>query len=78
MIKIGARYQHYKKGSLYLILAVGRLEPDGLAGEEHVVYQALEGDQGEKPGLTWIRTQSEFESNVEWNGEMVPRFSLVE
>ena len=78
MIEIGARYRHYKKGSEYLILAIGRLEPDGLEGEEYVVYQAIIGDQGEKPGLTWIRPRSDFESNVEWSGEMVSRFSLVE
>lgn len=78
MIEIGKRYRHYKKGSEYLILAIGRLEHEHLEGEEYVVYQAIIGDQGEKPGLTWIRPRSEFESNVEWNGEMVPRFSLVE
>ena len=78
MIEIGARYRHYKKGSEYLILAIGRLEPDGLEGEEYVVYQAVRDDEGNEPGLTWIRARNEFESNVEWNGEMVPRFSLVE
>ena len=78
MIEIGQQYRHYKRGSEYLVLAIARLEHEYLEGEEYVVYQAVTSDQGEKPGLTWIRPRSDFESNVEWDGKMVPRFSPVD
>jgi len=78
MTEIGTRYRHYKKGTEYLVLAIGRLEADGIEGEEYVIYQAVAGAPEQDLGLTWIRARKDFESDVEWNGERVTRFTSME
>jgi hypothetical protein len=75
--EIGKRYVHYKKGTVYLVLAIGRLEPDGMKGEEYVIYQAVAEGPEEDMGLTWIRARKDFETKVERNGQTVQRFTLI-
>lgn len=69
-VSINAIYKHYKGGK-YRVIAIARLEPEGMEGEEYVVYEAQNESQ------VWIRAKSIFESEVEWNGEKIQRFTLV-
>ncbi|MDD1507959.1 MULTISPECIES: DUF1653 domain-containing protein [Pseudomonadaceae] len=62
-------YRHYK-GPEYRVLGVARHSE---TEEEVVVYQALYGEYG-----LWVRPLSMFTSQVELDGEQVPRFALVE
>lgn len=66
-VTIGARYRHYKD-RLYTVVTIA-LNEEML--EPCVVYQA---EYGEK--LIWIRPVSDWLKEVEWNGEIVPRFQL--
>ena len=63
------RYRHYK-GPEYRVFAVVRHSE---TEEELVFYQALYGDYG-----LWVRPLSMFTETVELDGEVVPRFALVE
>ena len=62
-------YRHYK-GPEYRVLGVARHSE---TEEEVVVYQALYGEYG-----LWVRPLAMFCSEVELDGERVPRFALVE
>ncbi|PZW69802.1 uncharacterized protein DUF1653 [Pseudomonas sp. URMO17WK12:I1] len=62
-------YRHYK-GPEYRVLGVARHSE---TEEEVVVYQALYGEYG-----LWVRPLAMFTSQVELDGEQVPRFALVE
>ncbi|MDQ7984547.1 DUF1653 domain-containing protein [Pseudomonas sp. G34] len=62
-------YRHYK-GPEYRVLGVARHSE---SEEEVVVYQALYGEFG-----LWVRPLAMFTSEVELDGERVPRFALVE
>ncbi len=62
-------YRHYK-GPDYRVLGVARHSE---TEEEVVVYQALYGEYG-----LWVRPLAMFTSQVELDGEQVPRFALVE
>lgn len=62
-------YRHYK-GPEYRVLGVARHSE---TEEEVVVYQALYGEYG-----LWVRPLAMFTSDVELDGEQVPRFALVE
>lgn len=62
-------YRHYK-GPEYRVLGVARHSE---SEEQVVVYQALYGEFG-----LWVRPLSMFTSEVEVDGERVPRFALVE
>lgn len=63
------RYRHYK-GPEYRVFAVARHSE---TEEEMVFYQALYGERG-----LWVRPLSMFVETVEFDGETVPRFALVE
>ena len=65
----GYIYEHYK-GMRYKILGVAR-HSETL--EEMVVYQALYGD-----GDTWVRPLEMFLEDVTINGQVQPRFKLVQ
>ena len=62
-------YRHYK-GPEYRVLGVARHSE---SEEEVVVYQALYGEYG-----LWVRPLEMFTSDVEVDGERVPRFAFVE
>lgn len=62
-------YRHYK-GPEYRVLGVARHSE---TEEEVVVYQALYGEYG-----LWVRPLEMFQSEVELDGERVPRFAFVE
>lgn len=73
----GKQYSHYKHPELlYTILVIGRLEADPKI--ECVVYRAEYDSPDFKKGTVWIRPRAMFEENVEHEGKLVPRFSVVE
>jgi hypothetical protein len=63
------RYRHYKGGE-YEVLGVVR-HSETL--EALVLYRPLYGDSG-----LWVRPHAMFVENVVVNGQLVPRFALVE
>ncbi|CDR34877.1 DUF1653 domain-containing protein [Criblamydia sequanensis] len=68
-IFVGSRYEHYK-GNLYRILGIAR-HTETL--EELVVYQGLYGE-----GDIWVRPLDHFLETVAINGQIRPRFKLIE
>ena len=62
-------YQHYK-GPQYRVFGVARHSE---SEEQVVVYQALYGEFG-----LWVRPLSMFCEEVEVDGQMRPRFALIE
>jgi len=71
--QIGKRYRHYKNGKDYTVLGIAR-HSETL--EEMVVYRAeYESEFG--TGTLWVRPRNMFEESVEYNGVIVPRFSLI-
>lgn len=62
-------YEHYKGNKYELLFIVTHSE----TLEKMVVYKALYGE-----GEIWVRPLSMWDELVEVNGEMVPRFKLVE
>lgn len=68
-IRPGSLYEHYK-GHCYKIVGVAR-HSETL--EELVVYQALYGDED-----LWIRPLTMFQENIMMNGQLQPRFKLIE
>jgi hypothetical protein len=62
-------YEHYK-GGLYQVLEVARHSE---TEEILVVYRTLYGDYS-----MWVRPLDMFQQSVEVDGEVVPRFRLVE
>ena len=62
-------YEHYK-GGLYQVLEVARHSE---TEELLVVYRTLYGDYS-----MWVRPLDMFQQSVEVDGEVVPRFRLVE
>lgn len=70
-IKIGGTYRHYKAvHKLYKVLDFVLLEA---TNELCVLYQALYDD-----GFKFVRPVSVWLEKVEWNGQTVPRFVLVD
>ncbi len=68
-VVVGSFYEHYK-GLHYKILGVAR-HSETL--EELGVYQALYGE-----GDVWVRPLSMFLENITINGELHPRFKLIQ
>lgn len=62
------RYRHFKGGE-YEVLGVAR-HSEGL--EDMVVYRPLYGDGG-----LWVRPAAMFVQDVEHQGQIKPRFSLI-
>jgi hypothetical protein len=65
----GKRYRHFK-GNLYKVLYIAK-HSETL--EEHVVYQALYGEQG-----IWVRPLDMFLSTKEVDGKIINRFEQIE
>lgn len=61
-------YQHYK-GNYYLLL---HFASHSETGETLVVYRSL------SDGRVWVRPEGMFHGGVEVNGEVVPRFKLLD
>jgi hypothetical protein len=68
-VTVGARYVHYKQLS-YKVLALALREEDN---EPCVIYQAEYGDN-----VTWIRPVSNWDEEIEVDGEKVKRFTKIE
>lgn len=69
LIKVGATYAHYKHPeNPYKVINLGLLEA---TEEVCVMYQNL------KNNVIWVRTIDKFLDTVEWNGQMVPRFTKL-
>ncbi len=70
MLKSGY-YQHYKgaNGGKYFLIGIAEHEN---SGEKLVIYQA---EYGEK--ALYARPLEQFEEQVEWLGELVPRFKFL-
>lgn len=66
-LKVGQMWQHYK-GKQYKMLVFCKHSE---TGEELVVYQRQED------GNTFARPVDLFFQDVEWEGKIVPRFTLV-
>ena len=62
-------YKHYK-GQLYQVFTVATHSE---TEEKLVVYQCFYGDYS-----TWVRPLQMFKETVEINGEVIPRFELVQ
>lgn len=62
-------YQHYK-GPKYQVLGVAKHSE---SEEDLVVYRALYGEHG-----LWVRPLSMFQEHVEVDGQVRPRFKLIE
>lgn len=63
------KYRHYKNKN-YQVIGVGR-HTETL--EEVVLYQSLYG-----AGDLWVRPASMFEEDVEYEGKIQKRFTLIE
>ena len=69
-VHVGDHYVHYKSPeNTYVILAIGLIEE---TETPCVVYKALYGEQ-----LVWVRPESDFLAEVEFEGKTVPRFKKV-
>ena len=68
-IVVGSLYEHYK-GLRYKIIGIARHSE---TMEELVVYQALYGE-----GNLWVRPLNMFLENIVINGQLRPRFTLVQ
>lgn len=72
---IGRRYRHYKGGEYEVImLARNEMSPK----EIFVIYRALYESEDFGKGCVWAREQGCFEGDVEVNGVLTPRFSMIE
>lgn len=69
-ITIGAEYWHHKsRDKIYIVLGLGFLEA---TNELCVIYQAQYGEK-----LTFLRPLSVWLEQVEWEGNIVPRFTKL-
>jgi hypothetical protein len=71
-LKTGQIWKHHK-GDTYKILTLARIESDGT---DVVVYERLT-DLVHKDWKIWVRPIDIFFNEVEWQGKIVPRFTLV-
>ena len=70
-VEVGAEYRHYKAAhKIYRVLNLAFQEEDN---ELCVIYQAAYEEQ-----LTFIRPLTSWLQTVEWEGEIVPRFTKVQ
>lgn len=68
-VRVGQKYEHYKKKTVYIVLAVAtHTEVD----ETMIVYREV----GSMHNPVWVRPASSFTSLVLIDGKAVPRFTL--
>lgn len=67
-------YQHFRNKQFYEVICVANHSE---TQEEMVVYKALYESDKFPFGQIWVRPKKMFLEEVEHEGEMVPRFSLV-
>ncbi len=72
--EIGKRYRH-RKGMEYTVLAIGRLESDPT--KEYVVYRTEYASPDFGMHTVWLREKTIFEEQVEVDGKVVERFSMI-
>jgi hypothetical protein len=65
--KDGQVFEHYK-GGRYVIVGTGFLED---TEAPCVIYKSLEKN------IIWVRTAKNFLEEIEYNGEMIPRFRPI-
>ena len=69
-VDVGAEYWHHKsRDKVYKVIGLGFLEAND---ELCVIYQAQYGEK-----LTFLRPLSVWLEDVEWQGEIVPRFNRI-
>lgn len=69
------KYQHYKTGNLYQVIGLA-LHSETL--EELVVYKALYPCNELNNNQFWVRPKKMFFEAVNHNGQIYPRFKLIE
>lgn len=70
------KYRHYKRTeNIYEVIGIA-LHTE--TQEEMVVYKALYDCEKFSKNQLWVRPKSMFLENVEHNGEMVLRFTMIE
>ena len=74
--EVGNMYVHYKNGNIYTVVALGRLENN--PEEEYVVYRAEYGSSDYGNNATWIRPRNSFEDEVNYNGVLMHRFTVLQ
>ncbi len=67
MVQVGDRYRHYKRGSEYQIITFATHSE---THQQMVIYRDQENN-------TWARPLEMFQETVEYQGEIVPRFSKL-
>lgn len=72
-ISVGDVYRHHKNQQLYTIIGFAR---DSETLQLKVVYQAMYTTVFGQNSV-WVRDLSMFLESVEYNGQIVPRFSKV-
>lgn len=73
-VKVGGIYRHYKN-KCYRVIGVGRHSE---THEDMIVYQALYDSSEFGNNALWIRPLGLFFEEIVVNGQMTPRFVLVE
>ena len=68
MPNAGEKWRHYKGGEYVVVARARHSETE----EELVVYQSTADET-----KTWVRPLAMWLETVEWEGERVPRFSLI-
>lgn len=69
---VGEDYRYYKDGRVFTLLDIARIGELGYDSPLQAVFQGILSTD------TWIRPLSEFTEEVEQDGVMVKRFTLIE
>lgn len=72
-MKLG-KYKHYK-GNEYELVGMAR---DSETLDELVVYRALYNSPEFGKNALWVRKKSNFQENVNHDGEIIPRFKYLD
>jgi hypothetical protein len=64
-------YLHYKRDDPYEVIGEGLNES---THERYIIYRALYESNDFDTSVFWVRNKKEFLSEVEWEGNSVPRF----
>lgn len=70
----GQIYRHYN-GTTYEVIVIGYLEE---GAEPVVVYKSLHASSDYPVGTVWVRRREIWDEQVERDGEVMPRFELVD